>query len=145
MTRVRLPPDPHHPVCITTIVDSQAGDVALQQQIQYYQQQQQPPPPQQQTTTSGDESSPTLTLLGTTAESSLIVDTVDSIVLVYDLDRTETFARLENHWLPLIEQCYEGKVRNYMIDTLAVIVGNHTLLLPLLIILLPLFVCRRYR
>jgi GTPase SAR1 family protein len=36
---------------------------------------------------------------------------VDSIILVYDLDRVETFFRLENHWLPLIERCYNGKVR----------------------------------
>jgi hypothetical protein len=39
------------------------------------------------------------------------MDKVDSIVLVYDLDRVETFFRLENHWLPLIERCYNGKVR----------------------------------
>ena len=36
---------------------------------------------------------------------------VDSIVLVYDLARPETFHRLERHWLPLIERCYKGKVR----------------------------------
>ena len=39
------------------------------------------------------------------------IEHVDSIVLVYDLDRVETFFRLENHWLPLIERCYVGKVR----------------------------------
>ena len=125
MTRVRLPPDPHS-LCIATIVDSQAGDVALQQQIQYHHhhQQQQPQPqrlvPQQpfSTTTGVEPSSSTLlplteTLIpiGTTTASSLLVDTVDSIVLVYDLDRTETFTRLENLWLPLIERCYERKVR----------------------------------
>jgi hypothetical protein len=127
MTRVRLPPDPHS-LCITTIVDSQAGDVALQQYYQYQQRkQQQPQPPQQlfsddtaATTTAGFETPASTTLLlpaettipiGTTAASSLLVDTVDSIVLVYDLDRTETLTRLENHWLPLIERCYEGKVR----------------------------------
>jgi Ras family protein T1 len=38
------------------------------------------------------------------------LDNVDSVVLVYDLDRVETFFRLENHWLPLIERCYNGKV-----------------------------------
>ena len=36
---------------------------------------------------------------------------VDAIVLIYDLDRMETFYRLENHWLPLIERCYNGEVR----------------------------------
>jgi mitochondrial Rho GTPase 1 len=118
MTRVRLPPDPHS-LCITTIVDSQAGDVALLQQYHYQQQQQRQrqsfsddtrtacdepsvsllPPPESETTTT------------TLSSSSLIVDVVDSIVLVYDLDRVDTFTRLENHWLPLIEQCYQGKVR----------------------------------
>ena len=40
---------------------------------------------------------------------------VDSIILVYDLDRVETFFRLENHWLPLIERCYNGEVRSLFI------------------------------
>lgn len=35
---------------------------------------------------------------------------VDAIILVYDLDRPETFNRLMNHWLPLIEQWYGGNV-----------------------------------
>jgi hypothetical protein len=38
------------------------------------------------------------------------IENVDSIVLIYDLDREETFFRLENHWLPLIERCYNGGV-----------------------------------
>lgn len=38
------------------------------------------------------------------------IDNIDSIILVYDLDRVETFFRLENHWLPLIERCYDGKI-----------------------------------
>lgn len=46
----------------------------------------------------------------TTAAAAAGMDKVDSIVLVYDLDRVETFFRLENHWLPLIERCYNGKV-----------------------------------
>ena len=32
------------------------------------------------------------------------------MILVYDLDRVETFYRLENHWLPLIERVYGGEV-----------------------------------
>ena len=131
MTRVRLPPDPHS-FCVTTIIDSQSGDVALLQQYQYQQVQQQLQQQQQKQQqhqffaddirTAGDESILLLSLptppqsestaTPTTSSSpSLIVDTVDSIVLVYDLDRMETFTRLENHWLPLIEQCYQGKVR----------------------------------
>ena len=38
------------------------------------------------------------------------IESVDSIILIYDLDRDETFFRLENHWLPLIERCYNGGV-----------------------------------
>lgn len=37
-------------------------------------------------------------------------ENVDSIILIYDLDRDETFFRLENHWLPLIERCYNGEL-----------------------------------
>ena len=40
------------------------------------------------------------------------IENVDSIILIYDLDRVETFYRLENHWLPLIERCYSGEVCN---------------------------------
>lgn len=35
---------------------------------------------------------------------------VDAIILVYDLDRSETFDRLSNHWLPLIDKCYNGEM-----------------------------------
>ena len=42
------------------------------------------------------------------------IENVDSIILIYDLDRDETFFRLENHWLPLIERCYNGGVSNYV-------------------------------
>lgn len=46
-----------------------------------------------------------------TAEAaSTLAEQVDSIILVYDLDRVETFFRLESHWLPLLERCYRGKV-----------------------------------
>ncbi|KAL3923657.1 MAG: hypothetical protein SGILL_001530 [Bacillariaceae sp.] len=38
------------------------------------------------------------------------IENVDSIILIYDLDRDETFFRLENHWLPLIERCYNGNL-----------------------------------
>lgn len=36
---------------------------------------------------------------------------IDSIVLVYDLERPETFSRIEEYWLPLIETRYHGEVR----------------------------------
>ena len=51
---------------------------------------------------------------GSTASSALLaggMGDIDCIVLVYDLDRVETFYRLENHWLPLIERCFSGEVR----------------------------------
>jgi hypothetical protein len=40
---------------------------------------------------------------------------VDSIILVYDLEKEDTFHRVEEYWLPLIENCYKGKVR-YLLD-----------------------------
>jgi len=44
------------------------------------------------------------------------IENVDSIILIYDLDRDETFFRLENHWLPLIERCYNGEVSFFRND-----------------------------
>ena len=112
MTRVRLPPDPENS-CITTIVDSQGGDAALISAVAAL----------SLSPTAG--SSDSLAALIERAESSLTqsqttsesanagIENVDSIILVYDLDRVETFFRLENHWLPLIERCYNGKVRQH--------------------------------
>lgn len=54
---------------------------------------------------------------GATASSALLaggMGDIDCIVLVYDLDRVETFYRLENHWLPLIERCFSGEVRTLL-------------------------------
>jgi hypothetical protein len=66
--------------------------------------------------------------------SSSTVENVDSIILVYDLDRVETFFRLENHWLPLIERCYSGKASRmkafwYSVSSSAslVLAGSQTL------------------
>lgn len=76
----------------TILVDSQCADVAFQQQ-----QQQQ-----------------LATVAIATIPSSLpmiLPQAVDSILLVHDLSRPETLTRLEQHWLPLIEQVYQGKVR----------------------------------
>jgi Ras family protein T1 len=101
MTRVRLPPDPENS-CITTIVDSQGGDAALMSAVTAI-------------SLSGGGSSGSLSTLQkslSTSTSSNIggIENVDSIILIYDLDRVETFFRLENHWLPLIERCYNGEV-----------------------------------
>lgn len=61
---------------------------------------------QDQSVGSGSDDSSTI---GRSGGSAGIRD-IDSIILVYDLDRVETFFRLESHWLPLIERCYNGKV-----------------------------------
>ncbi|CAB9517375.1 Mitochondrial Rho GTPase 2 [Seminavis robusta] len=122
MTRVRLPPDPNSS-CITTIVDSQGADSALLSAVAAM----------SLTGTSAAAAAKSSTdsfsnfmqraeasristastpHLGasTSSVSSAGVDNVDSIILVYDLDRVETFFRLENHWLPLIERCYNGEM-----------------------------------
>jgi Ras family protein T1 len=121
MTRVRLPPDPELS-CVTTIVDSQGGDLALLQAMATRRS-------MMQHHSSVHGSTDSLAALMERAETSMMtqqssapeqtttptvkssgIENVDSIVLVYDLDRVETFFRLENHWLPLIERCYNGKV-----------------------------------
>lgn len=88
MARVSLPPD-QKSSCITTIVDSRHGDLALQQAIA--------------APTAPTPASP--------------IHNVDAIVVVYDLSRDETFDRLENYWLPLIEQFYGGKVHHRLGDS----------------------------
>lgn len=114
MTRVRLPPDPDSN-CITTIVDSQGGDAALISAVAAL------------SLTGAGSSSDSLSSFMERAGESITaavqspstantitpmgMEHVDSIILVYDLDRAETFYRLENHWLPLIEKCYRGEVR----------------------------------
>jgi hypothetical protein len=130
MTRVRLPPDPEN-ACVTTIVDSQGGDAALISAVAAL----------SLSSAAGSSDSfaalveraeSSMAGAATTADAKTVkaasatkeqpaetsttaaaagMDKVDSIVLVYDLDRVETFFRLENHWLPLIERCYNGKVR----------------------------------
>ena len=135
MTRVRMPPDPKTG-CITTIVDSQQGDVALErlaataaaavaakgdhsQQSQLQQQQQllldrsALSGVSNTSTNTAATASSAPSVAATSSQipaASLSQQNVDSIVLVYDLDRPETFFRLENHWLPLIERTYQATV-----------------------------------
>lgn len=117
MTRVRLPPDPTTS-CVTTIVDSQGGDAALLNAMTGAMLRDMPSTDSlaalmEQAATSATSTSqpPNIPVV---LRSSGAIENVDSIVLVYDLDRVETFFRLENHWLPLIERCYAGKVRVWM-------------------------------
>ena len=49
-------------------------------------------------------------------------DHVDSIILVYDLGRIETFDRLESHWLPLIDWRYNSKVSQIICYTFGITV-----------------------
>lgn len=96
MTRVQLPPDMSIQ-CTTTIIDSQEADVALMEGLAMR----------------GDNSFVSLksSSLSSSQPQQASIDHVDSIVLVYDLDCAETFHRLEKHWLPLIQQYYQGTVR----------------------------------
>eukprot|EP00548_Thalassiothrix_antarctica_P017570 CAMPEP_0194189098 /NCGR_PEP_ID=MMETSP0154-20130528/57573_1 /TAXON_ID=1049557 /ORGANISM="Thalassiothrix antarctica, Strain L6-D1" /LENGTH=473 /DNA_ID=CAMNT_0038910033 /DNA_START=1 /DNA_END=1419 /DNA_ORIENTATION=+ len=104
MTRIRLPPDLGTQV-VTTICDSKADKASAM--------------------LSTARSNGSLTFLSsqqkeyekigtlasnTTTNSTVQQKGVDSIILVYDLHKFETFVRLENHWLPLIERHYNGKV-----------------------------------
>jgi hypothetical protein len=105
MTRVRLPPDPENS-CITTIVDSQGGDAALTSAVATM---------SISGGAAGGSTSASLSNLQKSLSNSTSsnvggIENVDSIILIYDLDRDETFFRLENHWLPLIERCYNGGV-----------------------------------
>ena len=68
---------------------------------------------------------PSAALLETAAANNKpygMLDDVDSIILVYDLDRVETFFRLEQHWLPLIERCFRGKVRRSEVRCVSIMV-----------------------
>eukprot|EP00977_Amphora_coffeiformis_P028319 scaffold34925_cov150-Amphora_coffeaeformis.AAC.8 len=66
------------------------------------------------TDTKPSAGNPPMTRPDTTFEAAsaaaTLAEQVDSIILVYDLDRVETFFRLESHWLPLLERCYQGKI-----------------------------------
>jgi hypothetical protein len=125
MTRVRLPPDPNTSY-VTTIVDSQGGDTALLEAVQAVLPEGLPSDTslkallerateELSAKQSGGDTSPTLQKRAPTNEQTVPLlgplESVDSIVLVYDLDRVDTFHRLEDHWLPLIERCYGNRVR----------------------------------
>jgi hypothetical protein len=104
MTNAVLPPSETDSKCITRIVDSQQGDQALISEIQ---------------TQTGDSTASLTSYVNTSRETSSSASPppttptttrVDAIILVYDLNRIETFYRLESHWLPLIERRYQGEV-----------------------------------
>ena len=109
MTRVRLPPDPENS-CITTIVDSQGGDAALTSAVATMSLSSGGATGGAAVGSSTSLSSLQKSLSSATNSNVGGIENVDSIILIYDLDREETFFRLENHWLPLIERCYSGGV-----------------------------------
>jgi len=127
MAKVQLPPDSYPLVgenIITTIIDTNNADLMLATAIEDVNEGSLEP--QSQTNQLSLESSgSTLPLLGPMIQSQSLQNTIslddapigfrvndiDSIVLVYDLERMETFSRIEDHWLPLIEKCYHGEVR----------------------------------
>jgi GTPase SAR1 family protein len=120
--------DDHRHNIITTIIDTHQADEALVQMISLqktysttttttiaattHQQQSlsstllPPPPLPPRSHDVADDTNVT-----TTTTSCHDIMNIDSIILVYDTNRDETFQRLEHHWLPLIETCYYGKVR----------------------------------
>ena len=127
LTRVRLPPDPALSKCTTTIVDTQGADAHLSNALALSD------TDRESSSTRSSDSSPSADASDTAATdtdniegedtkvsstsskqksaASILAATspfrnVDAAILVYDLDRIDTFNRLEEHWLPLIEQCY---------------------------------------
>jgi GTPase SAR1 family protein len=126
LTRVHLPPDHRLSDCTTTIVDTQDGDLTLQNALSLSSSENNKnnnikeiaaygtePASNESPLSSSTSSSSSLDEKPPSAESllaSTVFRNVDAMVLVYDLTRDETFHRLEDHWLPLIERCYIGNI-----------------------------------
>ncbi|KAL3783394.1 hypothetical protein ACHAWO_012865 [Cyclotella atomus] len=130
ITRVRIPPDAQLANCTSTIIDTQEGDVALSDALSLS---------NARLGSRGSLASISADSISSwdkknTDEQILVSSTkrppaaallaagspfrnVDAIILVYDLDRSETFDRLSSHWLPLIDKCYDG-------DMPVIIAGN---------------------
>ena len=117
LTRVSLPPDPSLYKCTTTIIDTQEGDTILSNALTLSRSSD-----NKKNSIAGDNSSKSgEDVTGGISESNhesaakLLATAspfrnVDAIMLVYDLGKIDTFHRLEQHWLPLIEQCYNGEL-----------------------------------
>lgn len=132
LTRVRLPPDPTLSKCTTTIIDTQEGDATLSNALSLSGISRESLASIQlsnvdisnskdsvsEESIGGNRRASSLTSSSSTKQESVaarLASTgpfrgVDAIILVYDLSREETFHRIENHWLPLIDQCYHGEM-----------------------------------
>ena len=116
LTRVHLPPDPLLSDCTTTIVDTHDGDTALQNALSLSSNNDEVGESSATAPASNESplSSPSSSFDGKQSAESFLESTVfrniDAMVLVYDLSREETFNRLEDYWLPLIERCYRGNI-----------------------------------
>ncbi|KAL3811580.1 hypothetical protein ACHAXA_006865 [Cyclostephanos tholiformis] len=115
LTRVKLPPEPSLSKCTTTIIDTQEGDAILSDAVSLSGM-------DRGSSVSVDTSLPGCDFsersCGSSPTSSFDKQDstlspyrgVDAIILVYDLDRIESFHRLEDHWLLMIERCYNGEL-----------------------------------
>jgi len=138
LTRVRLPPDPSLSKCTTTIIDTQEGDTILSNAFSFGGANRDSSAsissnadsfpsggkPRASDLTgraslredgSQDMRGLSLTSFDKPQSASALkaapsLRGVDAIILVFDLERIETFYRLTDHWLPLFEQCYNGEL-----------------------------------
>jgi len=118
LTRVHLPPDPLLSDCTATIVDTHNGDTALQNALSLSSdksgESSVTTPASNESPLSSSTPSPSSSFDDKQSAESFLASTVfrnvDAMVLVYDLSREETFNRLEDYWLPLIERCYRGNI-----------------------------------
>lgn len=121
ITRVIIPPDPQLANCTSTIIDTQEGDATMTDALSLsgtYNRLGSKGSLSSIPSTGSTDSIPSAqnvaSLNRPPAASHLAAGSpyrnVDAIILVYDLDRSETFDRLSNHWLPLIDKCYDGKM-----------------------------------
>ena len=109
LTRVHIPPDPLLSRCSATLVDTTDGDSALQNVLSLSQENI-GNSLASATTSDNDDPASTVQQSAGSLLASTVFRNVDAMVLVYDLSREETFHRLEDNWLPLIERCYKGKI-----------------------------------
>jgi len=118
LTRVHLPPDPLLSDCTTTIADTHDGDTALQNALSLSSdygkvgESSATAPASNESPLSSSTSSPSSSFDDKQSTATFLASTVfrnvNAMVLVYDLNRENSFNRLEDYWLTLIERCYRN-------------------------------------